>query len=89
MNVSFSVDYRTNWGESLYITGDIPALGSGDHSKALKLTLCGQQSWKIQLELPDNTSDFTYAYFVKNDNGSEKAEWGHGHHFRTGKGIKS
>lgn len=89
MNVSFSVDYRTNWGESLYITGDIPALGSGDHSKALKLTLSGQQSWKIQLELPDNTSDFTYAYFVKNDNGSEKAEWGHGHHFRTGKGIKS
>ncbi len=34
MNLSFNIDYRTNWGESIYITGNIPALGNGDLSSS-------------------------------------------------------
>lgn len=89
MNVSFNVDYRTKWGEAVYLCGDIPQLGSGDHSKAVKLNLFGEQSWKVQLELPDGTPDFKYEYFVRHDNGYEKHEWGHGHLFRVGNGVKS
>lgn len=89
MILSFNVDYRTNWGEALYLTADIPQLGNGDHAKAVKLELYGEQTWKAQIELPDDTPDFTYAYFVKHDNGYEKQEWGHGHCFRRGEGVKS
>lgn len=89
MILSFNVDYRTNWGEALYLTADIPQLGNGDHAKAVKLELYGEQTWKAQIELPDDTPDFTYAYFVKHDNGYEKQEWGHGHRFRRGEGVKS
>ena len=39
MNLSFIIDYRTNWGEAVYITGNIPQLGNGDKSKAVKLDL--------------------------------------------------
>lgn len=89
MNLQLNVDYRTNWGESLWVTGDIPALGSGDRTKALKLNLFGEQTWKAQIELPDDTKDFTYRYFVRHENGSEKNEWGAGHRLRTASGVKS
>lgn len=89
MILSFNVDYRTNWGEAIYLTADIPQLGNGDHAKAVKLELYGEQTWKAQVELPDDTPDFKYAYFVKHDNGYEKQEWGHGHHFRRGECVKS
>ncbi|MDE5979239.1 MAG: 4-alpha-glucanotransferase, partial [Muribaculaceae bacterium] len=78
-----------NWGEAIYLTADIPHLGNGDHAKAVKLELYGEQSWKAQIELPDDTPDFKYAYFVKHENGYEKNEWGHGHLFRAGEGVKS
>lgn len=89
MILSFNVDYRTDWGEALYLTGDIPQLGNGDRTKAVKLELYGPQTWKAQIELPDDTPDFTYAYFVKHENGHQKDEWGHGHTFRRGDGVKS
>ncbi len=89
MILSFNVDYRTNWGEALYLTADIHQLGNGDHAKAIKLELYGEQTWKAQVELPDDTPDFKYAYFVRHENGYEKNEWGHGHLFRSGEGVKS
>jgi 4-alpha-glucanotransferase len=89
MILSFNVDYRTNWGEALYLTADLPQFGNGDHTKAIKLELYGEQTWKTQVELPDNVKDFTYRYLVKNENGGEKKEWGHGHLFRAGKNVKS
>lgn len=89
MILSFNVDYRTNWGESLYLTGDIPQLGNGDRAHAVKLELYGEQTWKAQVELPDDTPDFTYRYFVRHDNGFQKDEWGHGHHFFKGDKVKS
>ncbi len=88
MILSFCVDYRTNWGESLYIKALIP-MGSGLSEMVLKLDLYGSQTWKTQIEVPDDTPDFRYSYFVRNDNGAEKHEWGKGHTFRAGKGARS
>ena len=81
MKLNFNIAYRTNWGESLYITGDIDALGKGDYSKALKLTLSGDDHWSLSVDVPDKDCDFTYRYFVRNDKGDVKDEWGHGNHF--------
>ena len=52
MILSFNVDYRTNWGESLYLTGDIPQLGNGDRAHAVKLELYGEQTWKARWNFP-------------------------------------
>ena len=89
MYLSFNVDYRTAWGESVYITGSIPELGNGDKSKARKLDLYGEQTWKTHIELPDDTPAFTYSYFIRHENGAEKHEWGKGHPFTPFSGVRS
>ena len=90
INLQLNVDYRTSWGESLWVVGNIPALGNDDLSKALRLDLYGEQTWKLRVDLPDDTPDFTYRYFVRNDNNAAiKNEWGEPHRFRAGKGIKT
>ncbi len=81
MKLSFYIDYRTNWGESVYITGNIPELGGGDESKALKLELDGVEAWSITVDADDKTPDFTYGYIVKHENGYTKHEWGKPHMF--------
>lgn len=81
MKLSFNIDYRTNWGESVYIFGAIPELGGGDESKALKLELDGTESWSITIEVDDKTPDFAYGYIVKHENGYTKHEWGKPHSF--------
>lgn len=88
MNLSFNIDYRTNWGESIYITGNIPALGNGDLSKALKLDLYGEQLWKTRISIPDETPGFTYSYIVRHENGQERKEWGKGHIFNPGTDVR-
>lgn len=88
MILSFSIDYRTNWGESLYLKAMVPAEG-GVSEWVVKLDLFGSQTWKTQIELPDGTPDFAYRYFVRHENGAEKHEWGKGHWFRAGKGVRS
>lgn len=89
MNLQLNVDYRTNWGESVWVTGSIPALGGGDRNKAVKLSLYGEQRWKTQIEIPDDTQDFTYRYYIRHDNGYTREEWGEDHRLRTGQGVKS
>ena len=74
MKISFNIDYRTNWGESVYITGNIPELGNGDESQALQLNLNGSESWSIEIEIDDSTPDFQYQYFIRHENGYTKKE---------------
>ena len=87
MNLLFSVDYRTNWGEQLYITGNIPQLGEGDPAKAVRLELKGEQSWRLAITLPKGIKEFEYSYIVRHDNGSERHEWGKPHTFRAADGA--
>ena len=88
MKISFHIDYRTNWGESVYLVGDIPALGGGKEENAVKLELSEIESWSIEIDVEDTTPDFTYRYIVRHDNGYVKREWGHGHKFLRGRNAK-
>ena len=88
MNIKFSVDYRTRWGESVYISGDIPQLGNGDPSHAIKMDLDGEQTWKCNIQLPDDANEFKYSYIVRNEQGGERHEWGKGHKFSPGAGAR-
>ncbi|MCM1517799.1 MAG: 4-alpha-glucanotransferase [Pseudoflavonifractor sp.] len=89
MKLSFSIDYRTNWGESVYITGNIPELGNGDLSQAVKLELDGVESWSTVIEVDDKTPDFEYRYIVKHENGYVKHEWGTPHKFLRARTAKT
>ena len=88
MRITFNIDYRTNWGESLYICGDIPELGGGDQQKALPMRLVGAENWSIDVEISAKTKDFNYYYIVKPENAAWRFEWGAPHQYRIGKGVK-
>lgn len=87
MKITFNVNYRTEWGESLYITGSDPELGAGDISKAVPMTLEGDSAWSAEVEIPDSVPGFTYAYIVKHENGAVKHEWGKPRTFTTGGNV--
>lgn len=87
MTITFYIDYRTNWGESIWVYGSIPQLGSLRHEGAVKLKpLIGNQ-WTAEIEVPDDTPDFMYRYFVRHEDGHLKEEWGRTPHiFRHSEG---
>ncbi len=88
MKLTFNINYRTNWGESLYITGNIDALGKDEYLKALKLTLEGSEHWSVTVEVPDECQTIDYHYELRHDNGGTKREWGPAHHFSRGRNAR-
>ncbi len=89
MKISFIINYRTNWGESVYISGDIPQLGNGNELEAVKLQLDGTEKWHATIEVDDATPDFKYNYLIKNESNTVRKEWGAGHKFRRGRSAKT
>lgn len=88
MKLTLNIDYRTDWGESLYISGNCEALGNGEWNRALKMTLDGTEHWSATVELPDDTQVLEYHYEVRHDNGHTKAEWGAPHRFARGRNAR-
>lgn len=88
MKLTLNINYRTNWGESVYVFGSPRCLGGGDPAKAVRLELIGGEHWTIDLELPDSTLKFEYSYVVRHENGSEKKEWGRPRQIKIQKGLK-
>jgi 4-alpha-glucanotransferase len=89
MKITFSINYRTNWGESLYICGDIPQLGNGNDSKAIQLGLTGAGVWEVTVDVPATVKEFKYFYIVKAENREWRFEWGEHKHFVAGQGVES
>ncbi|MEG2218389.1 MAG: 4-alpha-glucanotransferase [Muribaculaceae bacterium] len=81
MKLTFNIDYRTNWGESLYFVGDIKELGENLEGKAQKMTFNSVETWSCVINIPDDAPDFNYKYFIKRDDGSIIMEWGEEHQF--------
>lgn len=87
MKLVFNINYHTEWGESLYICGDLPELGSGDSHKALELNMVSPDQWQATLNLGYDPSDFNYWFIVKAPGKAWRFEWGEPHHFVAGSGI--
>ena len=84
MKITLNIDYRTNWGESLYVSGNCEALGNDQRDKAMRMTLNGSEHWSLEVDVPDTAEEFEYRYEVRHDNGYTKYEWGAPHRFVAG-----
>lgn len=82
MKFTFTVNYRTEWGESLFLTGSALVLGENDPARAVPMRLTGSETWTVQVEIPDTVREFSYGYIVRHDNGYVKREWGKPRCFR-------
>ena len=77
MKITLNVNYRTRWGEQLYVCGNIPELGNGDPEKAAPMNLADAETW--QLRLNTDASEISYSYIVKSSDAPWRFEWGEPH----------
>ncbi|MDD5838637.1 MAG: 4-alpha-glucanotransferase [Bacteroidales bacterium] len=82
MKLTLTIDYRTAWGETLHVSGDIVPLRD---CPAMALT--GTRTWSLEIDVPDGVDAFTYRYIVRHDSGSVRNEWGAPHRFVRGNAI--
>lgn len=78
MTISFSVDFRTTFGQNLFVTGSLPELGGGDLSKALPMHYDAGR-WVAEIKI--NTFQekrFNYHYYVQEEDGLIFQEVGQG-----------
>jgi hypothetical protein len=59
VDVTFQTTYSTEWGESVWVVGSVPELGSWDVTKALMLTgssgADGETNWQVTAKFSSNT----------------------------------
>ncbi|MDL2223205.1 4-alpha-glucanotransferase [Bacteroidales bacterium OttesenSCG-928-M11] len=75
MKVSFNIHFHTLWGQSLYVVGSIPELGSGSSGKAVLMNYQNNGIWQVEIELPNKTKTFEYSYFLKFNDEIIFEEW--------------
>ncbi len=77
MKVKFSIDYATRWGERLFVSGNVNALGSGLESDAVALECDADgHTWSATVNMPPSQGSFSYRYFLRRDDLSQRNEWG-------------
>lgn len=78
MKIEFRINYYTQWGERIYITGNIPELGSGDATKAVAMNYTSPENWSLEIETDENEhNSLEYKYIFKNEqSGKVEEEWG-------------
>ncbi|MEM9324726.1 MAG: 4-alpha-glucanotransferase [Bacteroidota bacterium] len=79
MKIKFQIDYRTHWGQGLYVSGSCPELGGSDEGRAVAMQAGPGEQWEAEIEV--KASSFTYQYFLKDEQGSVFWESGAPRHF--------
>jgi len=74
--IQFYLKFHTQYGQSLYVTGNINALGNYDLTKALPLKYLNEECWYGKIEVPASTGSLIYSYYLKNNDGTIIQEWG-------------
>lgn len=88
MKISFNINYHTQWGESLYICGDLLQMGGGDPREALEMRLSAPDTWVIDIDFDCEPIDFNYFFIVKAPGKEWRFEWGKPHRFISGPGLE-
>lgn len=65
-NVTFEVNQTTSFGNSIYVVGDLPELGSNSNANAVKLSPAAYPVWRATISLPTGRS-FNYRYIARAD----------------------
>ncbi len=70
MKVTFTIDYRTKWGEKVAVCGNIPALGYGNPAKARFMEIDGDSNWHLTVDVDNHIDDLSYEYLIMADDHS-------------------
>lgn len=77
MRIIFQIHYNTQWGEQIYLKGNLPELGNGDSGNAIACRYLEHGLWEFSLSLKKAPKSIHYHYLLKNDAGEILDEdWG-------------
>jgi 4-alpha-glucanotransferase len=78
MRTVFNIEYFTEFGQNIYVLGNIPELGSWDETRAARMDYLRDGHWKMEIFLDETkTREIEYKYILKDDrNHSIFREWG-------------
>ena len=66
--IKFNIEYKTQWGEALFISGSVPQLGNLNDNDALLLSTSDGIHWNGEIELESiYEQPLEYYYFVRNN----------------------
>jgi predicted alpha/beta superfamily hydrolase len=65
-DVEFQINQTTSLGQSVYVLGDLPELGGGDVTRALKLEPSQYPIWTVTVSLPAGR-EYSYQYYLRAD----------------------
>ncbi len=65
--INFNIEYKTHFGQQLYVAGSIPELGEWDYFRALPMAYSDGGNWKANIKTPSGT--FSYKYILKSPSG--------------------
>ena len=73
--IKFNIDYTTQWGEELCISGSLLQLGQFNESQALVLSTSNGHNWRGEIHLPSvDQQPIEYYYFVRKDGNQVRKE---------------
>lgn len=76
MDITFSIEYRAEWGQKLCVSGSIVELGCWDESMAVELSADGEDKWVGTVSIDGRRKDIVYYYLVKDAEGNVlRREW--------------
>lgn len=81
MKISFNLNYHTQWGEALYLCGELLQLGSGDPRYAVEMSLVSPDLWRVDIDFTEDPGKFDFFFVVKSKDKEWRFEWGKHHHF--------
>jgi 4-alpha-glucanotransferase len=77
MKIQFYLRFHTLLGQSIWISGNIEALGNNHPENALPLKYMDEEFWHGTIECdPVRMSTIRYVYLLRNEDGSLIKEWG-------------
>jgi 4-alpha-glucanotransferase len=80
MKLQFYLRFYTEFGQSLWITGNIDELGNNNPSGALPMEYLDNEFWTANIEINKkglSKNGIKYKYFLKTKEGELISEWGH------------
>ncbi|RYY59120.1 MAG: 4-alpha-glucanotransferase [Chitinophagaceae bacterium] len=79
MNLQFYLRFHTEFGETIWISGETPELGSGDPAKAVPLKYLNNEYWFLSIDVDTKAASgkgIAYKYIFRNRDGEQIAEPG-------------
>lgn len=78
IKLQFYLRFSTRYGQSLHISGNIPASGNLSPEEGIPMHYLNEDFWQVSIEVPATTplSEIRYHYFLKNEDGEIITEWG-------------